>query len=328
MSQGSPIIHRLRELARIASAEPGGERFEALTDEAAAGRHVRYYLDLLRLVPTPIAGATVLDAGCGYGEASVLFAALGARRVLAVDLGDDEIAAVERVRARLGEVGDRIEPVHASVMDLPLPDGSVDLVVSNEGIGTCRDLDQFLDECARVLRPGGSIVMAELNDVANPRLARRARTLWRAYELGPVGDHDGHVVSDPLVEQRRRVARDLLPDHDDATARVIAERTYRHDRDALGAAVQRFVDDGVLPDAPFDPEQPPIDLRGPVVEAPVDPSWMRDALRRRSLLPKVVGYWGGAEGQPLVRLVDRALEVLSPVLLRTARAVRYTGTKL
>jgi len=269
----------------------------------------------------------VIDAGCGYGEVSVLLAALGAGRVLAIDVGEDEIASVERVRARLGEVGERIGPLRASVMELPLPDASVDLIISIEAIGVYADVERFLDECARVLRHGGSVVMTEINDVANPALARRARRLWRAYELGPAGEHEGHRIDDPLVERRCREARELLPGGDETDARRIAERTYRHDRAALAAAVERFVADGRLPDSPFDPEQAPMDLDGLLIEAPVQPGWMRDALRRRGLRPRVVGYWGGAEGRALVRLVNRALQSLGPVALRTAREVRYIGTR-
>ena len=203
----------------------------------------------------------------------------------------------------------------------------MDLVLSNEAIGVYRDLGAFLDECARVLRPGGAVVMAEINDVLNPRLRARARRLWRAYELGPPGHNDGHAIGVPYVEQRADFVRRRLPAAGDDVVEQIARRSFGYDAGDLSAACERYASHGELPASPFDPERAPVDLNGMLVEAPVDPAWMKTALAERGLVPHVTGDWGGAHSRSAVRAADRMLRALGRPALATARAIRYTGVK-
>ena len=321
-------VSLVREAATAVRDVSGAQELAALTDAAAAGQIVRFHSDLVSLTPVEIEGAVVLDAGCGHGESSVVLAALGAPVVHAVDVGAEEVETVRRCSEAIGgKLGSALRPARASVFDLPLGAESVDLVVSNEAIGVYRDLGAFLDECARVLRPGGAVVMAEINDVLNPRLRARARRLWRAYELGPAGVHDGHTIDVPYVERRAEFVRRRLPDAGADVVEQIAQRTFGYDGRDLGAACERWASHGELPSSPFDSERAPLDPDGMLVEAPVDPKWMKAALAERGLVPHVSGYWGGADGRSAVRAADRMLRALGRLALPTARAIRYTGVK-
>ncbi|MFI5910361.1 class I SAM-dependent methyltransferase [Dactylosporangium sp. NPDC051541] len=94
-----------------------------------------------------------LDACCGTGRYAEYLAGRG-HRVIGVDSSPDML---ERARQRVPS-GDFRE---ADIRTLPLPDRSVDLVVSALALTHLPDLGPVLAEFARVLRPGGSVVISE-----------------------------------------------------------------------------------------------------------------------------------------------------------------------
>ncbi|HEU4362690.1 MAG TPA: class I SAM-dependent methyltransferase [Mycobacterium sp.] len=103
------------------------------------------------------AGRDVLEAGCGEGYGADLIA-VAARRVIALDYDD---AAVAHVRARYP----RVQAVQGNLAELPLPDGSVDVVVNFQVIEHLWDQAGFVAECARVLRPSGLLLMSTPNRI-------------------------------------------------------------------------------------------------------------------------------------------------------------------
>jgi SAM-dependent methyltransferase len=102
-------------------------------------------------------GREVLEAGCGEGYGADLIAGV-AHRVVAVDYDE---AAVAHVRARYP----RVEVMHANLADLPLADSSVDAVVCLQVIEHLWDQAQFVNECARVLRPSGLLMVSTPNRI-------------------------------------------------------------------------------------------------------------------------------------------------------------------
>jgi SAM-dependent methyltransferase len=103
------------------------------------------------------AGRDVLEAGCGEGYGADLIARV-ARRVIAVDY---DAATVAHVRARYPAV----EVMHANLTELPLADGSVDVVVNFQVIEHLWDQPRFVRECARVLRPSGLLMVSTPNRI-------------------------------------------------------------------------------------------------------------------------------------------------------------------
>jgi len=103
------------------------------------------------------AGRDVLEAGCGEGYGADLIASV-ARRVVAVDY---DAGTVAHVRARYP----RVAVVAANLASLPVPDGSVDVVVNFQVIEHLWDQPQFITECLRVLRPGGQLLMSTPNRI-------------------------------------------------------------------------------------------------------------------------------------------------------------------
>lgn len=114
-------------------------------------------------------GRTVVDAGSGEGYGSLMLRAAGAAHVVALEY--DEQAAMHSARQY-----PPVKTVRANLDALPLGTGCVDVLVSMQVIEHLWDLGGFLAECRRVLRPGGSVIVATPNRLTfSPGLGRREK---------------------------------------------------------------------------------------------------------------------------------------------------------
>lgn len=100
------------------------------------------------------ARGTILDAACGTGYGSSLLASVGT--VCGVDYSEEALALAQ-ARLPNGRF------VVARLPDVPFPDGSFDTVVSFETIEHIKDDRALLREFARVLRPGGLLLLSTPN---------------------------------------------------------------------------------------------------------------------------------------------------------------------
>jgi demethylmenaquinone methyltransferase/2-methoxy-6-polyprenyl-1,4-benzoquinol methylase len=114
-------------------------------------------------------GMAVLDVGAGTGDLSFAAAGRGAN-VVAIDLSAGMLAVLAR-RATAGQRS-RIQPMVGNAESLPLPDDSVDRIVTGFMVRNVGDLGRAFVEFRRVLRPGGRAVVLELSHPPSPAFAR------------------------------------------------------------------------------------------------------------------------------------------------------------
>ena len=120
--------------------------------------------------------AVVLDLGCGAGT-DLLIAAQHCGRAIGVDMTP---AMLERAATSATEMGLANVELHESLIEaLPIPDASVDVVISNGVIDLVPDKDAVFAEIDRVLRPGGRVQLADvIVHTAVSEDARERIDLW------------------------------------------------------------------------------------------------------------------------------------------------------
>jgi len=145
--------------------------------------------------PTALAklqpGETVLDLGSG-GGIDVL---LSARRVgpegkaFGLDMTDEMLALAEENKRKSGLTN--VEFLKGEIENIPLPDNSVNVIVSNCVINLSGDKDRVLREAFRVLKPGGRFAISDVvTRGVVPAEIRKSMELWVGCVAGALSDTD------------------------------------------------------------------------------------------------------------------------------------------
>ena len=110
----------------------------------------------------PCAGSVVLDLGCGAGMDSLLAARrVGpSGKVIGVDMVEEMLAKARRNAETAGASNVQFRCGLADA--LPLPEGTVDVLITNGVFNLCFDKLKVVAEMSRVLRPGGRLQMADI----------------------------------------------------------------------------------------------------------------------------------------------------------------------
>jgi arsenite methyltransferase len=187
---GNPITSNL-----YADSETGALPTEAVAASLGCGN------------PTALAelkaGETVLDLGSG-GGIDVL---LSARRVgpsgkaYGLDMTDEMLALARENQRKAG--AQNVEFLKGEIENIPLPDNSVDVIISNCVINLSGDKDRVLAEAFRVLRPGGRFAVSDVvvrGEV--PAGIRRSVELWIGCVAGALEESEYRAkLSDAGFEQ-------------------------------------------------------------------------------------------------------------------------------
>jgi 2-polyprenyl-6-hydroxyphenyl methylase / 3-demethylubiquinone-9 3-methyltransferase len=147
-----------------------------------------------QLPPAPRPGAPLLDVACGAGLlAPHLVGRLAGWRHVGLDLSE---LSLRQARAH------GVAPVRADAFRLPFADAGLTCVVAGELLEHLSDLESACAELARVLAPGGLLVIDTLNDTLFCRIAL-VRIAEHLPGGAPPGIHDPALLVDP--ERLRRL---------------------------------------------------------------------------------------------------------------------------
>jgi SAM-dependent methyltransferase len=152
-------------------------------------------------------GLDVVELGCGTAYVAAWLARRGAR-VVGVDPTPAQLDTARRMQA---ETGLEFPLVEAGAEEVPLPDASFDLAVSEYGASIWADPYRWIPEAARLLRPGGRLVFLRNSTLAilcspdegetEERLMRPQFGMYR-FEW-PEGGVEFHLPHGPLIQLLR-----------------------------------------------------------------------------------------------------------------------------
>jgi SAM-dependent methyltransferase len=276
--------------------------------------------------PANLRGRTVLDARSGYGMVANLMAAWGARRAIALELfgpmTDSHRRLLDSHFPRLRRI---VLPVRGDAQAMPVKSASVDLLISIEAVSHYYDVDAFLDECARVVRPGGTLLISDGNNGANPALRRFTEQLWERFEVGPTGPFGDHVVEETMVARRASIIAARFPELAPERVRSLAEATSGMVRTEIEQAVASHLAGGPAPAARYRFGMVPRDPHwGSVAEALVAPRVLAAQIERRGFHARAIPHYGGARNH-LILAADRVLRLVPS--FRLARAFRIAARR-
>jgi tocopherol O-methyltransferase len=163
----------------------------------------RVLADRVRIQP----GEHVLDAGCGVGGSSLWLATERGAEVVGITLAARQ-AAMARDNAIRRGVTDRVQFEVADFTATPFPDASFDVVWAVESMCHAPRKAAFYREAARLLRPGGRVVVADFVRAARPLNSTGERLLhewldgWAVPDIDTPGEHLAHLASAGFAEPR------------------------------------------------------------------------------------------------------------------------------
>ncbi len=136
-------------------------------------------------------GETVLDLGCGGGIDVLLSAKRVGRtgKAYGLDMTDDMLALARENQKQAGVTN--VEFLKGEIENIPLPDNSVDVIISNCVINLSADKDRVLREAFRVLKFGGRFAVSDVVVRGSvPEEVRKSMLLWVGCIAGALDEND------------------------------------------------------------------------------------------------------------------------------------------
>ena len=165
-----------------------------------------------------VRGRDVVELGCGTGYFGAWLKKRGARRVVGIDITPAQLATASEMNE---EFGLGLEFIEANAEDVPLPDASFDVAVSEYGASIWCDPYRWIPEAARLLRPGGELIFMRSTDLEmvcspdGPRITERlVRPLKGMHRLDWTADGgpstEFHISSSAMFQLLRQTGFEVL----------------------------------------------------------------------------------------------------------------------
>lgn len=202
-------------------------------------------------------GKRVLEVGCGFGWDAVGIATIGKNDVVASDILPSMVDGMSQCLDTMKAKGKPlpVTPLQADICKLDWPDGSFDGIFSTEAIEHVHDLQVMFENCHRLLKPGGRIVI--VNDSNRYNASARAHSWegwtdrdeswehaeWLQREVRPVE----HAGTRPYGVMREDMIRAAAPDLGDEDVAKLRHATAGLIKPEIESAVSRYKTDRSLP---------------------------------------------------------------------------------
>ena len=169
-----------------------------------------------------------------------------------------------------------------------------------------------------MLRPGGTLIVSDGNNVRNAKIRRHTEQMWSDHESDPRSTPPDTLADDPwqLVEHRRRIVAEAAPELDRDVVWRLALNTSGMVHGEITEAVARYLETGVEPDQPYRPGtlivHPDQEI---VIERLFDPYELADEIAAHGFTVRVRGHWGGASSRGF-QLANDVLASLGRMTMR------------
>ncbi len=221
-------------------------------------------------------GREVLDLGAGFGIEALLVAIYGAKRVVATEIDRDMVAVGAYLAKRIDPPVEHFDSRYGDGIGMEFPAASFDGVMANCVISHVRDLEGFLAEAHRLLRPGGIFFLSDENNSLYLPARGRRRNGCRDMEREPDG---------PYFAARRA----MIGEHFPALSANQLLEAVRVTRGLWGSQVGDGVRQFLEGRPPARPEFLYRDPRdGQYPERELNPFWMLDKFRDARLTPELL----------------------------------------
>lgn len=184
-------------------------------DEAIASASRRTVETMAKMMGPAGKAARIVDLGAGYGgSARYLAKEAGAREVVCVNISETQ-NRINRQKNEAAGLDDRIDVLHGSFDDVPARDEAFDIVWSQDSFLHGADRKRIIEECERILKPGGRLIFTDILQTADAPADKLQPIFDRIHlsSLGSIDFYDQAAAEAGLVPGPREELAEMLPAH-------------------------------------------------------------------------------------------------------------------